>query len=680
MALNNQLMKYLILILLTTSGFQLKSQNTMPSKPIWTAELLGDGFFGTVIEVIDFNQDGRNELLVHNVISGNESRIKVFNQDLKTLYCEMNLPGYLLDIFVNEVSLSQTAQLIAATDSVVATYDLQSCDEISRISLPEPMISIQIADIDLDGSPEIVYSNSENLYKFSINNPDGVQVRLGFGGRDIKIQSMGREEGLDIALFNPSLTLLQGDDFTTINEFLDIGRTDLAIGDANGDDNFEVIVKNPDKRQWVAAYDVYTGALSYELDVSNYSSVEKVIDFNGDGVDDIVLNGLKIYDFQGVQLFELEDSNYFNEFVLSDFDGDGTQEFLFKGEANSALHQSLLIVSKETGFVTWKGLNIEGPYSLSDSFVEDTHGQKRIAASFLTSDNGYEIGGAMTIDTHTGQADDPWRLTEASWGDINAVEVGEVTAGSGNMMCFSGDDTYDPFVYCGDIESGDMVWRRAYYGRPELMKIIDLDGDNDNELLVMSSSSTVSAYHLENGFLLWQSDNPSLHIESDFNGLHTINDEIWIVAYEKIIKINQLTGTTLLFDDTAVTAFDFVNNKLYGAVLNQGFGELNIDDLSISRMIYPTSDYLYYLNVSGDGNVALIATTESPEYLPFYDLNKQITFVSNDNAFEPWGAGEMIISDSNFPNQYDLYIASNSNVKKFDLRGLNENIFKNGFE
>ena len=83
------------------------AQDMMPSNPEWTWEAIGSDFSYNKIEVIDFNEDGSDELLVYDLVSlasqgqsGSFSRVLVFNQDLETLYCEMLLKGGLLDIYV----------------------------------------------------------------------------------------------------------------------------------------------------------------------------------------------------------------------------------------------------------------------------------------------------------------------------------------------------------------------------------------------------------------------------------------------------------------------------------------------------------------------------------------------------------------------------------------------------
>ncbi len=59
---------------------------------------------------------------------------------------------------------------------------------------------------------------------------------------------------------------------------------------------------------------------------------------------------------------------------------------------------------------------------------------------------------------------------------------------------------------------------------------------------------------------------------------------------------------------------------------------------------------------------------------------KHVTLVSIDGEFEPWYIGKMTVYDTNFPDQFTLFISNFQSVRKYDLRILNDDIYDNGFE
>ena len=57
-----------------------------------------------------------------------------------------------------------------------------------------------------------------------------------------------------------------------------------------------------------------------------------------------------------------------------------------------------------------------------------------------------------------------------------------------------------------------------------------------------------------------------------------------------------------------------------------------------------------------------------------------ITLVSIQNEFVSMHIGDVNVYDVSFPDQLNLYLSNEHGVRKYDLKFLNEKIFKNGFE
>ncbi len=115
---------------------------------------------------------------------------------------------------------------------------------------------------------------------------------------------------------------------------------------------------------------------------------------------------------------------------------------------------------------------------------------------------------------------------------------------------------------------------------------------------------------------------------------------------------------------------------MFGAKAGIGFGIDNPINWSLSNLIFPEVEIISYINVSEDCNIALISIGSYPG--DSRQMNQ--SFISLRDEFSPVNIGTSEVYDTNFPDQFSLYMTSSHGVSKLDLKSLNENIFTNGFE
>ncbi len=669
---------------------QVYSVAQFPQQAEWIWQDLGNSIGQNIMVADDVDMDGDTELLLstNGQGFGDARSVLLLSSDLTAVECSFDLGTTPLDYHISQMDQDSALEVTIVSANGFKTFDGATCQIQIEHEFSNQVDAAGLGDLNNDNIPDVVYAQNGHLYSAPINDMQNVSQRLGFGGTKIIVESLGRAGGDDIGVYTQTHTVLRGDDLSTLTEIFNWNSRYFAFGDVDGDGSFEVVgIKNGSPRI-LNAVNVSSGTVVADFEVE-WPDVLVTQDVNQDGKDDILLGNNQwgdviVHDYTGQELFRVNNPEHgVSNLTVTDIDKDGQLEMLFGAGHSSSGSDHLFKADWQNQTITWQSEDFDGPFMLSKGLIEINQ-QQQIAVSISETNSGYDEGGSIFLNTINGNRSDLFQPVQTSWGYVNSIEVGKPIASGNPFVCHTGDYTYDEFIACYDAITGEEKWLRDYLnGNINFIKMMDVDNDQSEDLLVVSTSGVISAYQAANGFLKWQTEDIiDASIYKGFKDVFIVNNELWVLAAGDLYKFNPSTGATIeTVMNSGLSAIDFANGQLYGARDGEGFGVINPVDYSILNLLYPETLTIAYLNVSEDGLVALVSTGLSQNY-PYNQgtPDMDVTLVSINNDFSPWYVGEINAYDTNFPDQFNLYLSNFSSVRKFNLTILNENIFADGFE
>ena len=152
-----------------------------------------------------------------------------------------------------------------------------------------------------------------------------------------------------------------------------------------------------------------------------------------------------------------------------------------------------------------------------------------------------------------------------------------------------------------------------------------------------------------------------------------VNGDLWVVFPSgNIRKLNPVTGELVDSDDsTLVTQIATRGATVYANRSGEGVGVLNPVTLELDTVLYPTTDNLGLLSLSGDGSILLAASGTRPDFMP--------VLISVNSTFAPVQLGQMTFWDEHITDRLQLLLATPHGVTSIEL-GWQDVIFSSGFE
>ena len=648
----------------------------------WVWATLGTGIGLGLLDSADLDGDGDIEVITTGggVSFGGTSTIFVLENDLTKVACMLDQVSQPLDYHIQQLDGDKALEVLLVTPTEVLMMDGASCVIEARTPFPSTVDGGGVGDVNNDGVPDVAYAVGSDLFIAPWNDFSNPLKRLGFGGARIIIEDLGRAGGDDIGVAANVLFILRGDTLETITEIHDPVSSMIDFGDIDGDGDGDVIIGTA----WthgISVIDVASGELVLEVPFGDLA-IFKAQDIDQDGDMEIVYGdgqwgSVGVLDGDGTVLYSIANPSHgVTNVLITDLQGDGALELLWGAGHTDTGSDHLYSGDLSTELITFTSIDIDGPFQLSDPGPFSPTGGPRVAASFAKSNSGYDVGGVATLDMANGNLLDQFPAVDTNgWGTVTSVAAANNDGDQAWEVCFSGDDTYDEFISCRDTVSGETEWfRQISNGYIYQLKLEDIDGDGQKELLTINSFGVVSSYNASNGFLEWVSEDLSTDfITWGFDGLAMVNGDLWVVFPSgNIRKLNPVTGELVDSDDsTLVTQIATRGATVYANRSGEGVGVLNPVTLELDTVLYPTTDNLGLLSLSGDGSILLAASGTRPDFMP--------VLISVNSTFAPVQLGQMTFWDEHITDRLQLLLATPHGVTSIEL-GWQDVIFSSGFE
>ncbi|KAA3605520.1 MAG: VCBS repeat-containing protein [Planctomycetota bacterium] len=356
-------------------------------------------------------------------------------------------------------------------------------------SLP---LGMALADLQGDGSEEVVLCDQQNLYVYS---GDG-QLRwqfAGAGGRDVVVAQMDLDPSLEIATTSGAVVdaTSQSLQWQYPNGF----GVEVEAADLDGDGMAEIVAMEEWDRVYAFDVDQQWGKWS----IPNFDNgAIALADVDGDGQVEVLLGDGQWGDIQGFDGNDLSlewsisnPDHGTTDIAVADLDGDGKNEVLWGAGATSTGADHLHVGDWASQVLTWSSVHLDGPFLGPLPGDLDGDGTEEWVAVSRESDAGYGSGRILVFD---GQDLSLRGMSDQvgggfSFEGIQALTLRDVDQDGDFEILVGCDRLYDGLIEIYDFDAQNqfhLQWSQN--GNPSgssftSLDAVDVDGDGAMEIL-----------------------------------------------------------------------------------------------------------------------------------------------------------------------------------------------------
>lgn len=480
------------------------------SDPTFIAQKWQYGMYGSSIGqaglfTVDLDGDGKLEIIA----SGNEGGGDFTNQWYVLRYSATEgyqqiwrSPIYGLNIIriilADMNGDGKDDAIVALSDGTIYIYDGPTLKEIRSFKVAASLQDFATADLDGDGSKEIV--TSDGIGVFVYNAQSGTlkwSVKTG-GGSSIAVGNVDSALGLEIVTttYGGKGYVLNGLTGEVKWEYINSFGSKVKLEDLDNDGMQEIIGVSP----WlkITIFDADLKSPAWEIATFNSIGPVTVADADGDGIPEIIYGDDTWGKIHGIDVrsraekWSVNNTEYgISGIAVGDVDQDGKKELLWGAGGGSTGPDYLFIADSKTGAIKWKNLDFSGLRALAVGDVDDD-GEDEIVMVTATSNsnNGYDDGiiHIFNARTHALKFQQKLGVTESS-GDNRTVRIGDVDGDGHTEFIVTSSNVYNGVILVYDGATCTLKRRSATYTNGLFTALTVGDVDNDGKMEIVAAVS-----------------------------------------------------------------------------------------------------------------------------------------------------------------------------------------------
>lgn len=381
--------------------------------------------------------------------------------------------------------------VVALTDGTVYVYN-EKLQQIRKLMVAPQLADLVIADLDGDGSKEIVASDGTGVFVYDADS-GAVKWSVGSGGgMSIAVGNSDADPAMEIVTttYGGKGYLLNGLSGAVKWEYINSFGARVRLADLDGDGRQEIVGAAPWGKITVFDADLKSPAWEYktELDITSVM----VSDADGDGVPEIIYGDGQWGSTHAIDArshakkWSVRNPGYVVEAIsLADLDLDGKKELLW-GTSGTTLY----VADPLTGGVKWKNTSEHGLQAVAVGDL-DSDGEDELVMAGVSSDNTNNDGILHIFSARTHALKHQLNLGTRDYDtDCRVVRIGDV----------DGDGKMEVVVSTADYSTGVI---RVYDGATYTLKrqspvqnnknfsalvLADLDNDGKTEIVAAQRS------------------------------------------------------------------------------------------------------------------------------------------------------------------------------------------------
>lgn len=396
--------------------------------------------------------------------------------------------------------------VVALEDGTINIYDGPTLKETRMITVTAPLRDVAVADLDGDGTKEMVTSDGMGISTYNTQT-GGLKWKVtSGGGNSIAVGNVDYESAPEIVStsYGGKGYVLDGATGAIEWEYANSFGDTVMLGDLDGNGIQKIVAVFPWSK--ITILDASLRSQAWEIATPQYTGAVVVADADGDGVPEIVYGDRErsnVHAVDGQSRAErwtvgTPDSGV-SGIALGDVDNDGKKEVIWGSGAASTAPDFLNVADPTTGAVKWKSQSVRGLSQLAVGDVDDD-GEDEIVMVTDYSNSGYDGGIIHIFSARTHALKHSEKLGTRDWmGSHRGVRVGDVDDDGRTEFVIGSSDLYNGFIRVYDGATRSVKQQSAGYNGNyfSTLAIGDVDGDGKTEIVAgqgVEHSGAIGSY------------------------------------------------------------------------------------------------------------------------------------------------------------------------------------------
>lgn len=349
-----------------------------------------------------------------------------------------------------------------------------------------------ISDVDSDGVSELLIKASNSFRIISLDNFAIERSESGYSGYNIRVGNIDSDDEKEIVL--EKYTLEAESDSVEWSYEDGFGFT-YELGDIDQDGILEIIgILAHDK---FAAFDAVEKKRLWVVEENNSNSRIHLTDFEGDGLIEILIGassnsgGINCYSANTQnKLWQVDDVRGVANLVVGDPDGDGGKEIIWGTGHNSTASDHLVIANIDSLEIEWMSNDFDGPFWVA---VSDLNGDNipDIIGTSAQSNAGYDNAQMFIYDGATQKSIGERDLFNGSiYKGVSDVEAADLD-GDGNVEIVAG---IGKWIEIFNSTASERIWVSPTLDIQMDIELVDMDDDGVLEIITGDFSGFLTVF------------------------------------------------------------------------------------------------------------------------------------------------------------------------------------------
>ncbi len=421
-------------------------------------------------------------------------------------------------------------------------------------------------DIDNDGTKELIAIGDNETRVFNIAAKT-LKYTYAFGGDNGVVGSFSAVDSVDIVFSQGKVYKIDGAESELLWSYSSGFGYFLEAVDSNKDGIKELIAA----QHWyeLKAFDIADQSELWSHSTSHDIDALYVYDLDGDGIKEVLYGdgqwgGINALDSSsGDSLWQINNPSHgVTQIMIADLDNDTKPEIFWGAGYSSTGADHLYVHDLKTKEHEWTNVDILGPFYGYKFGDVDNDGIFEIIAISNSSNSSYGDGILYVFDSTTFEL--KWSTQESSpfggyaWTGIHDLEIADIDGDNNNEILVVTDRLYDGALYVLNGSDGSLKYSKIYDSGSPLyaIKTADIDNDGDVEIIVSSGKEHTGSP----GKYIYILNGADGEIEQTSPSLNQSWSDLWHIELFDFTQDGLLD--VVIADNGNISVYDVKDNKL----------------------------------------------------------------------------------------------------------------------